>query len=174
MSESVVSAFRRNSILRRNSIFVAAMMLAATGAAAQGTADTAGIAKARSAYEKAAGAQDGAAIAKLYTADGVEMPPNAPAAKGRAAIEAYHKSFAQQFMVHGITLTATDTQVHGDTAIDIGTYKQMLMSQKNGAMIDDKGKYIVLLKKDASGAWLLTHAIYNSDMPPPGTAPAKK
>src|SRR4051812_7554276 len=155
-------------------VMMAAVALAATGVSAQGTADTAAIAKVRSSYEKAAGAQDGAAIAKLFTADGVEMPPNAPAAKGRAAIEAYHKGVAQQFMMHGITITATDTQVHGDTAVDIGSYKQTLMSQKGGGMMDDKGKYVVLLKKDASGGWLITHAIYNSDLPPPGSAPAKK
>ena len=149
------------------------LALAATGAYAQGNADTAGIGKARAAYEKAAGAQDGAAIAKLYTPDGVEMPPNAPAAKGRAAIEAYHKAFGQQFMVHGITLTATGTQVHGDTAVDIGTYTQSLMPMNGGGMFDDKGKYIVLLKKDASGTWMLTHAIYNSDNPPPPAAPKK-
>jgi uncharacterized protein (TIGR02246 family) len=147
--------------------------LAATGAYAQGNADTAAIGKVRSAYEKAAGAQDAAALAKLFTADGVEMPPNAPAAKGRAAIEAYHKAMAQQWMNHGITITATDTQVHGDTAVDIGTYKQSLMAMKGGGMVDDKGKYVVLLKKDANGNWLLTHAIYNSDIPPPGP-PAKK
>jgi len=154
-------------------VMAAAMVLAATSVYAQGNADTAAIGKVRAAYEKAAGVQDGAAIAKLYTADGVEMPPNAPAAKGRAAIEAYHKAFGQQFMVHGITLTASDTQVRGDTAVDIGTYKQSLMAQKGGGMADDKGKYIVLLKKDASGAWAITHAIYNSDLPPP-PAPAKK
>jgi uncharacterized protein (TIGR02246 family) len=160
--------------MNRMVLVAAAVMLAAAGAHAQGSADTAAVGKARSAYEKASGAQDAAAIAKLYTADGVEMPPNAPAAKGRAAIEAYHKGFALQFMVHGITLTATETQVHGDTAVDIGTYKQSLMLQKSGSMIEDKGKYIVLLKKDASGAWLVTHAIYNSDNPPPpGPAPKK-
>jgi uncharacterized protein (TIGR02246 family) len=150
------------------------MAVAVTGAYAQGSGDSAAIAKVRSAYEKAVGAQDAAGVAKLFAADGVELPPNAPAAKGRAAIEAYHKGFAQQFMMHGITITATDTQVHGDTAVDIGSYKQTLMSQKGGGMIDDKGKYIVLLKKDAAGAWLVTHAIYNSDNPPPGSAPAKK
>lgn len=167
MSRSVASAIRRNAVM------VMGLALAATGAYAQGNADTAGIGKARAAYERAAGAQDGAAIAKLYTPDGVEMPPNAPAAKGRAAIEAYHKAFAQQFMVHGITLTATDTQVRGDTAVDIGTYTQSLMLMKGGGMFDDKGKYIVLLKKDASGNWMLTHAIYNSDNPPPPAAPKK-
>src|SRR5262249_55456552 len=165
----VASTFRWNSAaFRRNSAMTAAMLLAAAGVYAQGNADTAAVGKVRAAYEKASGAQDAAAIAKLYAADGVEMPPNSPAAKGRAAIGAYHNGFAQQFMVHGITLTATDTQVHGDTAVDIGTYKQSLMAQKGGGMSDDKGKYVVLLKKDSSGVWAITHAIYNSDLPPPG------
>jgi len=149
-------------------------VLAAAGVYAQGNADTAAVGKVRVAYEKALAAQDAGGVAKLYAADGVEMPPNAPAAKGRPAIEAYHKAMAQQFMVHGITLTATDTQVHGDTAVDIGTYKQSLMSQKGGGMADDKGKYVVLLKKDTSGAWMVTHAIYNSDLPPPAAPAGKK
>jgi len=155
--------------------FVAVILgvaVAAAGIGAQAKDDPA-IAKVRSAYQTAAGSQDGAALAKLYTADGVEMPPNAPAAKGRAAIEAFHKAFAQQWMMHGMTITPTETKVTGDTAYDIGTYKQSLMAQKTGAMVEDKGKYIVLLKKDASGGWLISHAIYNSDNPPPA-APAKK
>lgn len=151
---------------------VLGVAFAAAGMAAQGKDDPA-IAKVRSAYQTAAGSQDGAALAKLYTADGVEMPPNAPAAKGRAAIEAFHKAFAQQWMMHGMTITPTETKVAGDTAYDVGTYKQTLMAQKGGGMVEDKGKYIVLLKKDAGGAWLISHAIYNSDNPPPA-APAKK
>src|SRR6478672_2134855 len=92
--------------------------IAAAGIVAQAKDDPA-IAKVRSAYQTAAGSQDGAALAKLYTADGVEMPPNAPAAKGRAAIEAFHKAFAQQWMMHGMTITATETKVHGEYAYDI-------------------------------------------------------
>ncbi len=148
-----------------------AMALATAAVSAQPKDDPA-IAKARSAYQTAAGSQDGAALAKLYAPDGVEMPPNAPAVKGRAAIEAYHKSFAQQWMVHGMTITPTETKVLGDTAIDVGTYKQSLMPQKGGGMVDDRGKYIVLLKKDGSGNWWVTHAIYNSDNAPRG-APKK-
>jgi uncharacterized protein (TIGR02246 family) len=151
---------------------VVGVAVAAAGIAAQGKDDPA-IAKVRSAYQTAAGAQDGAALAKLYTPDGIEMPPNAPAAKGRAAIEAFHKAFAQQWMMHGMTITPTETKITGDTAYDVGTYKQTLMAQKGGGMVEDKGKYIVLLKKDAGGAWLISHAIYNSDNPPPAP-PAKK
>lgn len=147
--------------------------LTVAGASAQPKAaggDEAAIAKVRSAYQAAAGSQDGAAIARLYEADGMEMPPNAPAARGRAAIEAFHKAFGQQFMVHGMTLTPTETTVTGDRAYEVGTYKESLMSQKGGGMTDDSGKFVVLLKKDASGNWWVTHAIYNSDLPPPAAA----
>jgi uncharacterized protein (TIGR02246 family) len=149
--------------------FVAAVMLVAASVSAQpkAGADEAAIAKIRAAYQTAAGSQDGAALAKLYAPDGVEMPPNAPAAKGRAAIEAFHKAFGQQWMMHGMTITSGELKVHGDYAYDAGTYKQSLMPMKGGAVADDHGKYLVLLKKDGSGNWWITHAIYNSDVPPP-------
>jgi uncharacterized protein (TIGR02246 family) len=170
MRSIVASGFRRT-------VTILAVVLTAAGVSAQQKAaggDEAAIAKVRAAYQTAAGAQDGAAIAKLYAPDGVEMPPNGPAAKGRAAIEAFHKAFGQQFMMHGMTITNTETKVHGDYAYDVGTYKQTLMPMKGGAMVDDHGKYVVLLKKDASGSWWVTHAIYNSDVPLPPPAAAKK
>jgi uncharacterized protein (TIGR02246 family) len=137
-------------------------------------ADEAAIGKVRSAYQTAANAQDGAAIAKLFAPDGAEMPPNAPLQKGRSAIEGYHKNFASQMMVHNLVIKPTETRVIGDVAYDVGTYSQNLMPMKGGSKtMDDRGKYVVLLKKDASGAWLITHAIYNSDIPLPPPAPAK-
>ena len=150
-----------------------ALMTSAVFAQQKG-ADDAAIAKLRTAYQTASSAQNAADIAKLFAADGVEMPPNAPAASGRAAIEAYHKGLAKQWMMHGITITSSSLKVTGDTAYDVGTYKQQLMSNANGSIFDDKGKYIVLLKKDGAGAWAISHAIYNSDVPPPGAAAPKK
>jgi uncharacterized protein (TIGR02246 family) len=159
--------------MRFVAILGAVALAAVSVSAQQKGADAAAIAKVRTAYQTAAGAQDAAAMAKLFAADGVEMPPNAPAASGRAAIEAFHKGFAKQWMMHGMTITPTATKVMGDTAYDIGTYKQQIMSHATGAIVDDKGKYIVLLKKDAAGNWAISHAIYNSDNPPP-PAPVKK
>jgi uncharacterized protein (TIGR02246 family) len=140
---------------------------------ASSSADPA-IGKLRTAYQTAGNAQDAAAIAKLFAADGTEMPPNAPAQKGRAAIEAYHKQFASQMMVHNLVIKPTDTHVMGDQAYEAGTYSQSLMPMSGGGkMIEDKGKYVVLMKKDAAGAWLVTHLIYNSDIPLPAPGAAK-
>ena len=152
--------------------WVVALALVAAPAAAQ-SKDEPGITKLRAAFQAAVGTQNGPAIAKLFMPDGVEMPPNVPAQAGRAAIEAYHKQFGAQWMMHGITLTPKTLQVwNGDTAYEIGSYVQQLMSQKDGSIFDDKGKYVVLMKKEpTTGNWLISHAIYNSDVPPP--APKK-
>lgn len=158
--------------MRLAAVAACAMALAVGSVAARQAGGDPAVAKVRQAYQAAAAAQNAAGIAKLFAPDGVEMPPNAPAQKGRAAIEAFHKGMAQQWMVHGITITSTETHVAGDYAIDIGTYKQNLMAVKTGSMTEDVGKYMVVLKKDAGGAWWIANSIYNSDAPPP--APAAK
>jgi uncharacterized protein (TIGR02246 family) len=163
--------------MKQTGLVLGVLAFAAIGLVAQqkpaaGGGDEAAIAKLRAAYQTAAAAQDAAGIAKLYATDGEEMPPNAPSAKGRAAIEKYHKDFATQFMVHGITITSSAVHLAGNWAIDVGTYKQQLMSQKNGSVADDHGKYIVVMKKDGAN-WAIANLIYNSDVPPP-PAPAKK
>jgi len=162
--------------MRQVGVMLGIVALVSAGVSAQQKSaaggDEAAIAKLRTAYTNAVMAQDAAAIAKFYAADGTEMPPNAPAAKGRAAIEKFHKDFAQQFMIHGSSLTPTETHVLGAVAYEVGTYKQQLMPMKGGAINDDRGKYIVLLKKDGSG-WVITHAIYNSDLPLPSPAGKK-
>ena len=174
MSSSVASALRRKTVVLAGAMVLVAASVSAQQPKAAAGGDEAAIAKIRTAFQTGAGTQDGAALAKLFAADGVEMPPNAPAAKGRAAIEAFHKAFGQQWMMHGMTIARTGLKVSGDVAHDVGTYKQSLMPMKGGSVVDDTGKYVVLLKKDASGAWWITHAIYNSDLLPPGAAASKK
>ena len=66
--------------------------LAAAGIAAQGKDDRGDREGAQRVSDRGRLAGRGRAREALR-ADGVEMPPNAPAAKGRAAIEAFHKAF---------------------------------------------------------------------------------
>jgi uncharacterized protein (TIGR02246 family) len=166
--------------MKRLSLILGLAALVGAGLSAQakkappaGGGDDAAIAKIRTAFQTAVMGQDAAGIARLFAADGAELPPNSPAVMGRAAIEKYHKDFAQQFMVHGISITSLKVQVAGDIAYDVGTYKQQLMAMKGGAVMDDHGKYVVLLKKEG-GNWVVTHSIYNSDLPPPAPPSVKK
>ena len=148
-------------------LVAAAVVVLGVSAAAQKPAgdDAAAVAKVRADYEKAANAQDFAAMARLYAVDGVEMPPNGPSVKGRAAIEAYHKKMSASMTVSGLKVTPTDTRVSGDIAYDVGTYTQRI-APKGAAAMDDRGKYVVILKK-TGGTWAVAHAIYNSDLPAP-------
>ena len=58
----------------------------------------------------------------------------------------------------------------GDLGYTSGTY-QFSITGSDGKPIPDKGKYVVVWKKDASGKWKVVADIFNSDLP---AAPAKQ
>ena len=114
-------------------------------------------------YVKATLAGDAQAIAALYTEDAVEMPPNEPLVKGRAAIQQYYAKQFKAGKVSGFTLSHLESRAAGEIGYDVGTYKQS-MTPASGAATDDTGKYTVILRR-TGGKWLVAYAIYNSDSP---------
>jgi uncharacterized protein (TIGR02246 family) len=119
-------------------------------------------------YVKATLAGDAKAIAALYTEDAVEMPPNEPVVKGRAAIQQmYEKSF-KGAKIGSFVISHIESRSSGDTGYDTGTYRQSI-TPAGGMEIKDTGKYVVILKR-VSGSWKVAYAIYNSDLPPPPPA----
>lgn len=123
------------------------------------------------AYVRAVVAKDAKALAALYTEDAVEMPPNEPLVKGRAAIEEYYaKLFAGPGpSVKELVLTHLESTVSGDTGFDVGTYRETLDGPA-GSM-NGTGKYVVVLKRRGA-AWKVAYAIYSGDQPPPSPMPS--
>jgi uncharacterized protein (TIGR02246 family) len=121
-------------------------------------------------YVKATLAGDAKAIAALYTDDAVEMPPNEPAVKGRAAIQQFYEKNLKAAKIGPFALTHLETRSTGDTAYDVGSYRQTV-TPTGAAAMQDSGKFIVILKR-VGGNWRVAYAIYNSDQPPP--PPSKK
>ena len=118
------------------------------------------------AYVKAALAGDAKAIAALYTEDAIEMPPNAPMVKGRAAIlQYYQKELGGGTTMNSFTLVHLESQATGDRAYDVGTYQQSVTPKGATSAVTDSGKYTVILKR-VGGDWQVAYAIYNSDQPP--------
>jgi len=115
-------------------------------------------------YVKATLAGDAKAIAALYTEDAVEMPPNQPPVKGRAAIQQYYEKLFKEGKTSRFTIDHLETQAAGNVGYDVGTYQQS-MTPGGGAAMEDTGKFTVILRR-TGGTWLVAYAIYNSDRPP--------
>jgi len=119
-------------------------------------------------WQQAARAKDWAALAATYTDSGMFMPPNGPAVEGRAAIEAWFKAFPP---MSDITVTPGEIDGRADVAYDRGTYSLALASPAKGQPASDKGKYVVISRKQADGSWLIAIDIFNSDVPLPSSKP---
>jgi len=102
----------------------------------------------------------------LYTEDVVEMPPNMPLRNGKAAAEA-EAAAATNPQPSTFSLTPAETEGVGDLAYDRGSYSFTMSMEGMPEPMTDTGKYIVLLRKQADGSWLMSVTMWNSDLPIP-------
>lgn len=112
-------------------------------------------------WEAAFNSGDDAAVAAFYTEDGIRMPPNAPAAEGRAAIEAQVKS-SREMGAAGVRLETDETATSGDLGFARGTY---VILDAEGNEVDN-GKWMQVGKK-VGDTWYAYRDIWNSDNPLP-------
>jgi len=133
-----------------------------TASAAQ---DRAAIDKTRADYQAAWGASNAEQIASLYTDDAFVLYPNQPAVSGKAAIIGYFKSFFDEFVQDSFTLTSAEVEIVGPWAFDRGAYRWKSRPKAGGDPIEDYGKYLVILRRQADGSWKVARDMDNSDRP---------
>ena len=102
---------------------------------------------------------DAKAIANMYTSAGIAYPPNGEPVRGREAIGKMWQGVIGAG-IKEVTLTTTDVETHGDTAIETGTAVLRLAGGKEA----DRVKYIVIWKREG-GQWKLHRDIWNTSMP---------
>lgn len=103
--------------------------------------------------------------AGLFTSDAVLMPPNSPALNGRAAIEAWGRAFPPLTEFQN---PIAEIEGAASTAVTRGTYR-FAVSAPGQPVQKDAGKWICTLRKQG-GVWKFHRCIFNSDLPPPGSA----
>jgi uncharacterized protein (TIGR02246 family) len=132
-------------------------------APADSAADLAAISQVRTDYAAAFNAGDMAKLGTLHTEDAIEYPANQPTRQGRAAIVAAAEAMAKEGK-HEISITATETLVSGDQAVDIGTFRTTMTPAAGGEPMTMDGRYIVLLRREADG-WKLARLLANTAAP---------
>jgi len=108
---------------------------------------------------------DAAGVTALYTEDAKLLPPNSEILEGREAIQA----FWQGGMDMGIKEAKLETvivEAQGDAAYEIGKYT-LIIKPTGGPVITDKGKYLVVWKRQ-DGSWKLHADSFHTSLPAAG------
>jgi ketosteroid isomerase-like protein len=111
-------------------------------------------------WEAAVAKGDGAAVAALYTANGQLLPAGSEAVTGTAAIQKFWQGVMDSG-IRGAKLTTLEVEGHGDSAHEVGQYEL----RDQGGKVLDKGKYVVIWKRDG-GRFKLHRDIWTTSQPP--------
>jgi uncharacterized protein (TIGR02246 family) len=133
--------------------------------------DEAAIRSASKAWSDAIQAKDLDKAVSFYAPDAVQMADNGPLVGDSLTLRAgWQKMLAVPGP--GLSLQASAVQVakSGDIAYEYGTY-DFAISGSSREISDQKGKYVVIWKKQADGIWKAAIDINNTDaLPPPAPA----
>jgi len=143
---------------------LAAALPPATPARAQGSAaDSAAIHELAGQFSAAFVRGDAAAMARLYTPDGVIFPERSEWITGREAIARYFTAAPGSRITRHV-LTPSRIVVDGDHAYDYGTYE--ISGERGGKTWGpSRGKYVVVWRR-YEGSWRMQLDIWNSSAAP--------
>ena len=97
---------------------------------------------------------------RVYADDAKLLPPNSPAVSGKANIQGFWEGAAQALGIKHVSMNTVAVEFIDDTAIEQGEYTLDL------AAGEDKGKFVVVWKRQPDGSWKWHLDIFNSDLAP--------
>jgi len=121
-----------------------------------------GVRDATAAFAEALCRGDASSAAALYAADGKLLTAAAELIDGRREIEAYWRAGIAMGL-STVELQAADLQVTGRTAVEVGRYSLVLHG--DGGAVTDRGKYVVLHRREPDGSWRRAIEVFNPDAP---------
>ena len=131
-------------------------VLSAQATHGPGAASHAGLDAIYATFSKGYETLDPAAVANLYTEDALYLEPDSDVARGRKAVLANFTGFFDSVRDSGSTIRIRfeilDRQVSGDLATDVG-YFILTRATKDGRDSTNRGKFIVVAKKQKDGTW---------------------
>ena len=118
------------------------------------------------AWLKAYDEKDAAKAAAFYDEQGSMLVPHSPILKGKEVIGGFiAKSFAMPDYKIKWRPNQADVAESGEFGYTTGVY-EISFRDARGKTVSDKGKYLMLWKKQPDGAWKVLFDVSNSDLPP--------
>ncbi|HKQ63214.1 MAG TPA: DUF4440 domain-containing protein [Candidatus Polarisedimenticolaceae bacterium] len=140
-------------------------------AADQSTKAVADLRAADAAWEKAFSSRDLDTAVGFVESGGSILAPNAPIATGPEAVRTLFAGFhAMPALNIHWQATRAEASKSGDLGFTSGTF-ELSFNDPAGNPVNDRGKYVTAWRKQADGSWKVVLDIFNSDLPPPGSAP---
>jgi uncharacterized protein (TIGR02246 family) len=104
---------------------------------------------------------DAGRLAALFTEDAVVMPNRAPTIPGRQAVENLFERILNVNTVVRYQLVVEELEVFGNTTYERGIFDYLAVGSRQDTTAD-QGRYIMLRKKSAGGAWLIHRWLENT------------
>ncbi len=109
-------------------------------------------------------AEDWDRFAAGFTEDAIRMPPNEPLHEGREAIRQWTEATWGPLTTTDFSMTVRDVDGYGDLAYAWGAYSATVEVPGMPEPLQDIGKYLVVLRKQQDSQWLVSVAMFNSDL----------
>lgn len=116
-------------------------------------------------WSEAAAAKDVDKVVSYYAENAIVLPPNAAIAQTQESVRAIWKELLES---PGLVISWTAQKVEVAKSAELGyvsgTY-QLRMTDAEGKPVNDHGKYLEVMKKQADGSWKCVADTWNSDLP---------
>ena len=114
-------------------------------------------------YVEAYNRGDAAAAADFYTEDAKVLPANMEMVSGKQAIREFWRT-AMEMGVKRMNLETVEVGYDGNLAYERGV-SIVNIEPKGEQARTEKGKYLIVLKRQPDGSWKVAVDIWNSDSP---------
>ncbi len=116
------------------------------------------------ALEQAVRSRDAArAVEQACAEEGVLLPPDQPMLRGKAQIAELLQGMFR-IGLRDLALEAVSAEASGDLAYEVGRYRMRLDLEGMGP-VEEEGKYLAVLRRQADGEWKAVASVYNVDAP---------
>ena len=110
-------------------------------------------------YERELNAGNTAAIAALYTADGVFMPSGAPTATGSKELQSAYAAVFSAIKLK-VVFTIDELEIHGDIAFARTTSRGQVTVLANGQTQAEENRELFILRRQ-NHRWLIARYLFN-------------